>query len=189
MKILSWQNGECIYECDAQTKREAVQAAVQAGVSLRNANLRNANLRNADLSDADLSDANLRNANLRNADLWNANLRNANLSDADLSDADLSDANLSDANLSDADLSDAKYNDEKVRGIYQVAGVGSERRMTVAIITLGEIHIQCGCFRDTMEKFKEKIEQTHADNARYLTEYRAVVAFIEACAEAARTET
>jgi len=156
MKILSWRDGTCVYACDAETKREAIERAVRDAVNL---------------SEADLSEANLSWANLR----W-----------ANLSEADLSGANLRGANLREANLSGAKYVDKPLLAIHQLSGIGSERRATVSIVLPDEILIQCGCFHGTMEKFEQRIESVHADNERHLREYRAATMCLKIWADLAR---
>ena len=70
MKIFSRYNrAKVVFECDAGTIIECLEAAVGSG-----ANLCGANLRGANLCDANLCDANLRGANLRDAILSDANL-------------------------------------------------------------------------------------------------------------------
>jgi uncharacterized protein YjbI with pentapeptide repeats len=93
-------SSEVLFECEAESIKEAVELAVS----------KETNLWNADLSYADLWNANLRNADLSYADLWNANLSDANLRNANLRNADLSYADLRNANLSDADLNAKFYN-------------------------------------------------------------------------------
>jgi hypothetical protein len=66
MRILS-RSGVVLYECEAATMRECVEAEVRAGVSLAGACLTR-----ADLSWANLSGANLSGANLYGADLYGA---------------------------------------------------------------------------------------------------------------------
>jgi len=117
-------------------------------------------------------------ANLDGADLTRANLTGANLTRANLDGADLYGANLYGANL---------YGKE-VLNIIQLAGIGSERRSTVAIILEDEIAIQCGCFTGSLDDFRLAIEKTHESNERYLTEYRAAIRWIESCATACRGE-
>ena len=117
-------------------------------------------------------------ANLDGADLTRANLTGANLTRANLDGADLYGANLYGANL---------YGKE-VLNIIQLAGIGSERRSTVAIILEDEIAIQCGCFTGSLDDFRLAIEETHKSNERYLTEYRAAIRWIESCATACRGE-
>ncbi len=116
MKIVikNWLSGNVIFECEAESIRDACEQASRAGADLSGADLRSANLRSAILRSADLSGADLRSANLRSADLSGADLRSANLSGADLSGADLSGANLRSANLSGADLSGADLSPVKV---------------------------------------------------------------------------
>ena len=65
--IRRWDNYRVLYECEADTLKEAVVRAVKEKVSLAYANLSNANLSNANLADANLADANLINANLEGA--------------------------------------------------------------------------------------------------------------------------
>ena len=79
--------GSILFECNGESLRDAVIAAVKA---------------RADLSGADLSGANLYGADLSHANLYGANLSGANLSHANLSGANLFGANLSGANLSGA---------------------------------------------------------------------------------------
>jgi len=100
-----------IFECEAETLREACEKASAQKINLLGANLLGANLLGADLRDADLRDANLRDADLRHADLRHADLRDADLRDADLLGANLRHANLLDADLLGADLLDADLRD------------------------------------------------------------------------------
>jgi uncharacterized protein YjbI with pentapeptide repeats len=93
IQIRSWSDA-LLYECEAESVRDAVVQAVRRGAVLRGADLRGADLRGADLRRADLRGANLRDADLRDADLRGADLRDADLSGADLRGADLSGAVL-----------------------------------------------------------------------------------------------
>ncbi len=97
--ILNRLTGAVIWSGEAETVKDALNAAIAARANLSWANLSRANLSGADLSGADLSWANLSGANLSRANLSRANLSRADLSGADLSWADLSGANLSRANL------------------------------------------------------------------------------------------
>jgi hypothetical protein len=74
----------------AATEREAVAAAIDAGVYLRGADLRGAVLRGADLRGADLCWADLRGADLRGADLRGAGLSKTSLSGAKIAGAEFS---------------------------------------------------------------------------------------------------
>ena len=89
VEIKRWDNGEVIFASTKQTMKEAVEEAVNEGVSLSYANLFDTNLPNTNLSRV-----NLHNADLRNADLYNAHLQNANLYNAKLYHADLHNANF-----------------------------------------------------------------------------------------------
>ena len=105
--------GEAIFshECEENTIRKVVKAAIEQEADLSGANLSRADISDADLGYADLSGADLGYADLRGADLSRANLSGACLSYADLSYADLSGANLSGANLSGANLGYADLSD------------------------------------------------------------------------------
>jgi hypothetical protein len=184
-----------------------------SGISLRGADLYRANLSGADLHRTDLRKANLSAADLRGADLrWaclrGADLRWANLSGAELSGADLSDASLRGANLSgaslvkadlsladlrEADLCEANLQKADMRGtslcwtdagVVSAGPIGSRHGITIYILDTDEV--QCGCFRGTLEAFAARAEQVHADNPRWLAEYRAAVEYFKAI-KAART--
>jgi len=62
------------FECENNSIKLTLKAAMEAGANLRDANLYGANLRGANLYGADLRDANLYGANLRDANLYGANL-------------------------------------------------------------------------------------------------------------------
>ena len=109
-----------LFECEAETQRDAILAAVAKRSDLSGAYLSGAYLSGAYLSGAYLSGANLSGANLSWANLSGANLSGANLSRANLSRANLSGAYLSGANLSRADLSRAnlsRANLSRAKGI------------------------------------------------------------------------
>ena len=104
IEIKNRWSGEVIFAHEAENNSMSltVKAALDASVSLSDANLSGANL-----SDADMSRANLIGANLSGADMSRANLSDANLIGANLSGADMSRANLIGANLIGATLSGA----------------------------------------------------------------------------------
>ena len=167
-KITSRFGGITLYECEADSLLEALQKAVKAR--------------------ANLTGANLDGANLTRANLDGANLTGANLSGANLTGAYLTGAYLTGANLAGANLTRANLDGKEALNIIQLAGIGSERRSTVAIILEDEIAIQCGCFTGSLDDFRLAIEKTHESNERYLTEYRAAIRWIESCATACRGE-
>ena len=117
-----------------------------------------------------------------------ANLTRANLTGANLTGANLYGAYLYGAYLYGANLTRANLDGKEALSIIQLAGIGSERRSTVAIILEDEIDIQCGCFTGSLDDFRLAIEKTHESNERYLTEYRAAIRWIESCATACRGE-
>src|SRR5579871_6821320 len=88
-KINSRWTDELMFEIEAETLRDAVQARIKSGANLHDANLRGADLHGATLLGADLHGAHLYGANLRGADLHGADLRGANLHGANLRGADL----------------------------------------------------------------------------------------------------
>ena len=180
-QIKSRFDDRVLYECEADSLLEALQAAVKAG-----ANLTRANLYEANLTRANLDEANLTRANLYGANLYGANLTRANLDGANLDGANLYGANLDGANLDGANLDGANLYGKLILDIIQVSGIGSAHRTTAAIILADAVQITCGCFRGTIDEWKAKIESTHADNPKYLAQYRAAVAFVEACVTTAR---
>jgi hypothetical protein len=87
IEIKSRWSGSILFSLETDSLKLAVEAAVNQGANLRDANLRGANLTGANLTGAnltgaDLRDANLTGANLRGANLTGANLRGANLGGA-----------------------------------------------------------------------------------------------------------
>ena len=94
IKIKNKVTGEVIFSPECGSLKLCVEAAVESGVNLREADLYGADLSGANLSDASLSDANLSGTNLSGANLSDANLFDANLFDADLWRANLWRANL-----------------------------------------------------------------------------------------------
>jgi uncharacterized protein YjbI with pentapeptide repeats len=182
MKIISRFDGRTLYEDDASTMLASLLAAIKAKANLRGSNLRGSNLRGSNLSYSNLSYSNLRGSNLRGSNLSYSNLSYSNLSGSDLSGSDLSGSDLSGSNLRGSDL-----RGKPILNIVQVSGIGSERRTTVAIITARTCEITCGCFRGTLDEWRTRIEATHAAAPTFLAQYRAAVAFVEACAAAARS--
>jgi uncharacterized protein YjbI with pentapeptide repeats len=71
IKIYSLHSGAIIseHECENNTIRKTVEAAIARGIHLSEADLSGADLRGADLRKADLRWANLRDADLRGANL------------------------------------------------------------------------------------------------------------------------
>jgi len=104
IQIKHWITGAILWEGDAGTMKEAVEAALAAGANLDGANLDGANLTRANLTRANLYGANLYGANLTRANLTGANLAWANLTGANLTWANLDGANLTGANLAWANL-------------------------------------------------------------------------------------
>jgi hypothetical protein len=147
-----------------------------SGCNLSKRNLRGSNLGLSDLSESDLSLSDLSGSDLRGSDLSGSNLSLSNLSGSNLSLSNLSGSDLSGSNLSGCNLSEANL-PTGVR-IISVSGVGSARRLTNYRADTDEVW--CGCFTGTLQEFAAKIEVTHKSNKTHLSDYRAVVAMLEA---------
>ena len=173
------------HDCEKNSIKITLMAAIAYRVNLSLANLRGANLRGANLRGADLSEANLRLANLRLANLRGANLSGvdfsvADLSEANLSGADLSWANLRGANLSGVDfsvanLSGADLSEANLRGANLRGALGNNNRMSC--LQLGRYRIvvlDCeicwgGCTKKTVtEWLKYKGGELSDSDGHYL---------------------
>jgi hypothetical protein len=168
-------------------ERASLRGADLGGADLIGANLSGASLRGADLGGADLIGANLNDAilngaDLRGAKLRGANLRGAKLRGANLSGAVLSGAKLRGANLSEADLSGAVLRGAKIPQVITAGPMGS--RDDITIFNVLDSTVRCGCFYGSLEDFAAKNEETHANNPRYLGEYRAAAEFFRRVKEA-----
>lgn len=95
----------------------------------------------------------------------------------DLRDAYLRDAYLGDAYLGDADLRDANLGD--AYHVFSFGGIGSAKRITIYWLEAGKVW--CGCFTGTLAEFVARVEETHEDAPKLLAEYKAGIAFLEAC--------
>ena len=78
-----------LFATEAETLKEAVEAAVAAGANLDRANLNEANLDRANLNEASLYGANLNEASLNGASLNRASLNEASLNEANLENTKL----------------------------------------------------------------------------------------------------
>ena len=135
-------------------------------VDLEHVNLRGANLSNANLNGANLNGADLNDTNLSSANLFNANLSRSHLVNTNLSGADLRNVNLKEVNLWSTNLESAKLDQEFI----QVAGLGSERRMTTYLFS--DDLIFCGCFKGTLKEFKKRVKKTYPEEEnRYRNQY------------------
>jgi hypothetical protein len=125
-------DGTIIWEGEAETVLQAVQAAIASGANLVGANLDGANLDGANLIEANLIGASLRWAKLGGANLVGANLVGANLRWANLGGAKLSGADFSGADLSRASLRWASLVGANLVGANLVGAnlVGADLRLT-----------------------------------------------------------
>ena len=110
-----------------------------------------------------------RDANLYSANLYSANLYGANLYGADLRYADLRDANLRDAN---------NVIVGKIEDWMSHDNIGSRKSRTLFFKTDKGVFVQCGCFFGDLEKFVEKVKETHQGN-NHERDYLALVEFIK----------
>lgn len=62
---------------------------------------------------------------------------------------------------------------------YAIAGPAGSRK-AVTTFCLKENLVFCGCFSGDLESFSAKVEKTHADNAKYLAQYRSMIAYFTA---------
>lgn len=106
-----------------------------------------------------------------------ANLRYADLSGIDLSGIDLRVADLSGANLSGAKLNWTKTQHLKGKRVIAVQVDTSRPNNTISYwVDLGIW--TTGCFQGSLDELKEKIEETHKDNAFLRERYYRVIHFI-----------
>jgi len=110
MKILHRHTNAVIYEDDAPTMKETVEAAVKAG-----SDLRGSDLHGSDLHGSDLHGSNLRGSNLCFADLHGSNLRSSDLRSSDLHGSDLHGSNLYGSNLRGSNLCFADLHGSNLR--------------------------------------------------------------------------
>ena len=167
------------YEKENNTIKDTLLEAIKNGANLRGADLRSADLRGADLYGANLYGADLRGADLRSADLRGADLYGADLYGANLRSANLRGADLRSANLRGADLYGAN---EDVVGVIKewtsIDNIGSRKSRTLFLKTGKGVFVQCGCFFGDLEKFVEKVKETHQGN-KHEKDYLALVEFIK----------
>ena len=164
--------GNVLFELTKEnnTTKDTIEEAVRRGANLDGAYLRGAYLVGANLRGANLRGANLRGAYLDGAYLDGANLRGANLRGAYLVGANLRGANLDGANL------DGAGKISKADDILIVGNIGSRLGYTHIYNTDNGIFVKCGCFFGTIEKFAEKVKQTHGNN-EHAKAYAALIDF------------
>jgi hypothetical protein len=134
------------HECESNTIRLTLEAAIKARANLAGANLADANLARANLADANLARANLAGANLARADLTRAYLADANLAGADLTRAYLEDANLAGADLTRADLTRADLTRAYLADAKDVIDAGTPNGWrAVGWIRDGVLSVRVGC--------------------------------------------
>lgn len=196
--------GETLYQSDKPTLKEAVEAAVAKGVSLKLAKLADADLKGvslpgADMRCADLSRTNLRGAELSGADLSRADMRYTNLAFAVLTGAYLSYSNFYCSNLlyttvtdvelasvqvnfaifSPSTLKGATFNSHTVVSAATFGPIGSRIDNLLAVQTVDSLYFQTGCFTGTKEELLAAVESTHPDS-QHGRDYRLAVDFLEA---------
>ncbi len=160
------------FECENNSNKLTVEAAVKSFADLSYADLNGAYLRGCDLHGAILRYADLRYANLRGADLSYADLRGANLSRTDLSYANLHCANLNGAYLG---------NNIKLKGsrpCFQIGPIGSRRDYFFACVTDKGLMLRTGCFFGSKDEFLNQLNTEHGDN-EHAEEYKAALLLAE----------
>ena len=175
IQIKSRFTSEILFEhdCENNSIKITLEAAVKARADLAGADLARANLADADLAGADLARANLADAYLARADLAGADLAGAYLADAYLARAYLAGAYLARANLAGAYLDDKE---DPIKDIKQVGNIGSRGGFTIAFKCKSSIKISCGCFWGTIDEFEKRVRDTHGDNI-HGKQYVAVIEF------------
>lgn len=63
--------------------------------------------------------------------------------------------------------------------VLKIDCIGSRKDCTYFFKTLSGIYVRCGCFFGTIDEFAAKVEETHADNERYLKEYRGAIEYVK----------
>lgn len=150
-QVIRDKSGNVLFECEADTLKEAVEKAVRSGRALHGANLTCANLRRADLHRANLAGANLTCANLTcanlvGADLHRANLAGADLTGANLAGADLRGAKLTGAVLTGANLRGAFLTGANLSGVLGIIAAGTPDGFTAyGWLRDGYLSIRVGC--------------------------------------------
>lgn len=174
------------FECENNSIRKTVEAALERGINLEGADLYGANLSGANLSGSnlyksDLYGANLYLANLAGTILCGANLYNANLYKTDLYGAHLHGVSLSGASLYRTKLCGAIlcYDDKGdwiCDGKYHhITNIGREGG-TLELYSCGEKGwlVRRGCFTGSKEEFLRAVSKTHGDN-EHGKKYRTIV--------------
>ena len=151
------------HDCENNTIKITVEAAVKGGAFLDGAFLGGAFLRGASLDGAFL----------RGAFLGGAFLDGAFLDGASLDGAFLGGAFLDGASLGGAFLRDKE---NPIESIKQIGNIGSRGGFTIAFKCKKSIEINCGCFWGTIEEFEEAVKEKHA-GTKYETEYMAAIEF------------
>jgi len=170
MKITHRGTDAVLFELEAGTIRQCVEAAVSARANLEGAYLVGAYLRGANLGGANLRGANLEGANLRGAYLVGANLGGAYLRGAYLRGANLRGANLGGAYLRGANLIDS--------------GEDSRGYRFVGHQWLDDVWVKAGCRYFSLPDAWAHWREAHADEPAVRADCLARVALIETVARA-----
>ena len=187
MKILHRDTGAVLFEDDAPTMRETVEAAVKGGANLGRANLGRANLDGANLVGAYLDGAYLGRANLDGANLGRANLDGAYLDGAYLGRAYLGRANLVGANLAGANLAGADLGRAYLGSLFIAARAtrsdGYEFFLWSSILG-GEV-IRAGCRTFSLAEFRDHVAKRYPGTPK-ASETSAILDYLESQLPAAR---
>jgi Pentapeptide repeats (8 copies) len=175
IEIKHWLSGKIIFshDCENNTWRLTVEAAVNGNISLDGARLDGARLVGARLVGARLDGARLVGARLDGARLDGARLVGARLDGARLDGARLVGARLD--------------NGEKIvpfkkceKPVFQIGGLGSAFRYLVAYLTEDGIRLRTGCFFGSIAQFEAKLKETHGQKgSKHALEYRAAIKMVK----------
>jgi hypothetical protein len=160
IEIKHWLSGKIIFshDCENNTWRLTVEAAVNGNISLDGARLDGARLVGARLVGARLDGARLVGARLDGARLDGARLVGARLD-----------------------------NGEKIvpfkkceKPVFQIGGLGSAFRYLVAYLTEDGIRLRTGCFFGSIAQFEAKLKETHGQKgSKHALEYRAAIKMVK----------
>ena len=145
------------HECENNSTKLTLEAAVKSGAEVVGANLYGANLYGADLRGADLYGA-----NLYGVDLCGADLCGVDLCGADLCGVDLCGAIIAEGFVCDGDF-------------HRITNIGSQDG-TLELYSCGDAgwYIKRGCFGGSTQEFLDAVDKTHGDN-EHGRKYRAII--------------
>jgi hypothetical protein len=61
-----------------------------------------------------------------------------------------------------------------------MAGVGRENRGIIAWNTVGDVRVECGCFKGTLDEFRVQVDKTHPEGSKHNLIYHGFANMCEA---------